>query len=40
MPRSSRQQLAYNEWPQNLRRRWEAVFKAGISSAIWVPVRI
>src|SRR5262245_24293396 len=29
MPRGSRQQLAYNDWPQNLRRRWEAVFKAG-----------
>src|SRR5262245_66550038 len=29
MPRGWRQQLAYNEWPQNLRRRWEAVFQAG-----------
>lgn len=29
MPRGSRQQLSYNEWPQDLRRRWEAVFKIG-----------
>jgi integrase len=29
MTRSPRQQLAYSEWPLDLRRGWEAVFKAG-----------
>src|SRR5262245_7216591 len=29
MPEHCRQQLPYNDWPQNIRRRWEAAFKSG-----------